>query len=91
DFEWISDLATVTMIGEDPENVDGHNRCSAELQKSRLDYLKELANGRRIPQKREIERTELAGTTFDKVFSGAVEDFANRLKNGEYKDGLSSK
>ncbi|MCR4577347.1 MAG: hypothetical protein K5784_05530, partial [Clostridiales bacterium] len=37
DFEWISDLATVTMIGEDPEIVDRHNGCSAELQQSRLD------------------------------------------------------
>ena len=49
----LSDLATVTMIGDEPEIYET-GRCSAKVQHARLEYLKELANGRWIP----LQRTE---------------------------------
>ena len=47
----IEDLATVTLIGDDPEIILT-GRCSEETQQARLDYLKTKANGRWIPQEK---------------------------------------
>lgn len=45
----IADLATVTMIGHDPE-VFRTGKCSTSVQHKRLAYLKKLAGERKIPQ-----------------------------------------
>jgi len=47
-FDMISDLATVTMIGDDPELVEWGYNCSKGLQEKRLTYLKKCANGRHL-------------------------------------------
>lgn len=47
----IGDLATVTMIGDDPK-IYPTGQCSAVMQQSRLDNLKKLAAGRWIPQEK---------------------------------------
>ncbi len=74
DFDWISDLATVTMIGDPPTLIDNQNRCPLELQQSRLAYLQEMSRGRHIPQTRLTRRIELKDTPFGRVIADAVSD-----------------
>ena len=47
----IKDLATVTLIGDDPV-LYRTGKCSIMVQQSRLEYLKDISEGRWIPQKR---------------------------------------
>lgn len=46
-FSLLSDLATVTMIGDDPD-IEITNKSSKQLQARRLQYLKRIANGRHV-------------------------------------------
>ena len=50
----IGDLATVTMIGADPQ-IYPTGRCAAEIQYARLNYLKKLAAGRWTQQEKLTE------------------------------------
>jgi len=47
-FDMISDLATVTMINQDPELKETEKACSRKLQEERLAYLKKCAAGRHL-------------------------------------------
>ena len=47
-FDMISDLATVTMIDQDPELKETEKTCSKALQEKRLAYLKKCAAGRHL-------------------------------------------
>lgn len=52
----VFDLATITIIGEDPK-LNDYNNCKPELVQSRLDYLVKMAKGRHIPQTK-VESSE---------------------------------
>ncbi len=55
----LGDLATVTMIGNDP-SIYPTGHCSVEIQRSRLENLKRLAGARWIPQEKKSNNDELA-------------------------------
>lgn len=59
----VLDLATVTMIGDDPI-LYPTGRCSLDLQESRLEYLKKMARGRWIPQVRNKQAHQTGDDTF---------------------------
>lgn len=55
-FDMLSDLATVTMIDEDPVLEENEKTCALEIQRKRLAYLKKCAAGRHLNTAEEDER-----------------------------------
>ena len=60
----LADLATITMIGDDPD-MFATGRCSANIQHQRLDYLKICAGNRWIPQ----EKSDVGGQSDTELFN----------------------
>lgn len=82
----LADLATVTMIGNDPDTYD-KSRCSKAVQQARLNYLKELAGDRWIPQEKQgdnvVTDAELLHLWHQKLVWGRVRYSGLLNKQGE--------